>query len=153
MEIITFAKIECMKLTAHFYLLNDHFSPEYAEANHGGQESENNPLYEWEDELEVSENLKSVAIQRNATFRLMGVMPEGELFDHPVNNMFLLELHMQDGQTGYFGVSESILDSFEFTEDAENPVLKVYIKDYEPLANPMPGVFIASKEFPKALIF
>ena len=42
-----------MKINAHFYLLNDDFSPEYAEANHGGKESDNNPLYEWEDEFSV----------------------------------------------------------------------------------------------------
>lgn len=36
-----------MKLKAHFYLLNIDFSPEYAEANHNGEESENNIKYEW----------------------------------------------------------------------------------------------------------
>ena len=142
-----------MKLTAHFFLLNDHFSPEYAEANHGGKETENNPLYEWEDEFEVSEGLASIEIVRDGTFRLAGELPDGKAFDCPVYNMFLLEMKMKDGQTGHFGVSESILDSFTLEGGDDHQVLKVYIKDYEPLANPMAGVFIASKEFPKELIF
>lgn len=142
-----------MKLTAHFFLLNDHFSPEYAEANHGGKESESNPLYEWEDEMEVSDGLKEIEVLRNGSFHLAGELPDGELFSHSVEKMFLLALKMENGQVGHFGVSESILDSFTLEGDDNHQVLKVYIKDYEPLANPMPGVFIASKEFPKALIF
>ena len=142
-----------MKLTAHFYLLNDHFSPEYAAANHGGEESENNPLYEWEDELEVSKGLTSIEVVRNGNFRLQGEMPDGKPFDSLVEKMFLLVLTMENGQQGYFGVSESILDSYTLEGDEHHSILKVYIKDYEPLANPMPGVFVASKEFPKELIF
>lgn len=141
-----------MKLTAHFYLLNDHFSPEYAEANHGGKETENNPLYEWEDEMEVSDGLASTELIRDGEFRLAGELPDGTPFDEPVVKMFLLQLKMENGAEGYFGVSESILDSYTL-EGESDQILKVYIKDYEPLANPMPGVFIASKEFPKKLIF
>ena len=142
-----------MKLTAHFFLLNDHFSPEYAEANHSGNESENNPLYEWEDEMEVSQGLKEIEVLRNGTFNLVGEMPDGKPFDCPVKKMFLIALKMENGQIGHFGVSESILDSHTLEGDENHQVLKVFIKDYEPLANPMSGVFIASKEFPKALIF
>lgn len=141
-----------MKLTAHFYLLNDNFSPEYAEANHGGNETENNPFYEWEDELEVSTNLTSTELIRDGSFTLAGEMPDGESFSTEVSNMFLLKLKLDNGSEGYFGVSESILDRYTL-EGETDQVLKVYIKDYEPLANPMPGVFIASKEFPIELIF
>lgn len=141
-----------MKLTAHFYLLNDNFSPEYAEANHGGNETENNPFYEWEDELEVSTNLTSTELIRDGSFTLACEMPDGESFSTEVSNMFLLKLKLDNGSEGYFGVSESILDRYTL-EGETDQVLKVYIKDYEPLANPMPGVFIASKEFPIELIF
>jgi hypothetical protein len=141
-----------MKLTAHFFLLNDDFSPEYAEANHGGNETENNPLYEWEDEFEVTENLASTELVRNGSFTLAGNLPEGQPFASEVSKMFLLKLKLGDGTEGYFGVSESILENYTL-DGEEDQVLKVYIRDYEPLANPMPGVFIASKEFPLELIF
>lgn len=141
-----------MKLTAHFYLLNEDFSPEYAEANHGGKETENNRLYEWEDELEVSQGLNSTEILRNATFELKGELPDGNPFCEAVHNMMLMKLNLSDGQEGYFGVSESILGEYTL-EGEEDQVLKIYIKDYEPLWNEIPGLFIASKEFPEKLVF
>ena len=62
--------------------------------------------------------------------------------------MFLVALEMENGQQGAFAVSESILDSYTFQGDK----LEVFLKDYEPMSNPIPGVYIASKEFPKELI-
>ncbi|MDC0100677.1 hypothetical protein OAI90_10345, partial [Crocinitomicaceae bacterium] len=49
--------------------------------------------------------------------------------------------------------SESILSSFDIEKSDEVFVVKIYIKDDEPLANPVPGVYIAAQEFPKELIF
>jgi hypothetical protein len=141
-----------MILKAHFYLLNDDFSPEYADANHGGQPSENNPMFEWEDEFEVSD-LSKIELIRKGKMPLVGLLPNDEPFESEVNNMFLVALQMENGAQGFMGVSESILERFELDENADESILHVYIKDYEPLSNPLPGVFIASKEFPKELIF
>lgn len=135
-----------MKLNAHFYLLNDDFSPEYAEANFNGKESENNPRYEWEDELDVNE-VKNVEIIRKGEYPLRGEIESGA-FEYILPNMFLVALEMENGQQGAFAVSESILDSYTFQGDK----LEVFLKDYEPMSNPIPGVYIASKEFPKELI-
>ena len=135
-----------MKLNAHFYLLNDDFSPEYAEANFNGKESENNPRYEWEDELDVNE-VKNVEIIRKGEYPLRGEIESGP-FEYILPNMFLVALEMENGQQGAFAVSESILDSYTFQGDK----LEVFLKDYEPMSNPIPGVYIASKEFPKELI-
>jgi hypothetical protein len=135
-----------MKLNAHFYQLNDDFSPEYAEANFNGKESENNPRYEWEDELDVNE-VKNVDIIRKGEYPLRGEIESGP-FEYILPNMFLVALEMENGQQGAFAVSESILDSYTFQGDK----LEVFLKDYEPMSNPIPGVYIASKEFPKELI-
>ncbi len=137
-----------MKLSLHFYLLNEHFSPEYAEANFNGEESENNPKYEWEDELEI-DNVKSFEILREGILPLNGELPNGESFSHEVTKMFLISIVNSDDQQAFLGVSESILADFKQEENA----IRVYIKDYEPFGNPTPGVYIASKEFPKELIF
>jgi hypothetical protein len=135
-----------MNLSAHFYLLNDDFSPEYAEANFNGKESENNPKFEWEDELYVKD-VKQVKICRKSDYSLQGETENGA-FEYVLPNMFKADLYMENGQIGSFAVSESILDSYEFKNDK----LAVYLKDYEPMSNPIPGVYIASKEFPKELI-
>lgn len=139
-----------MKISAHFYLLNDDFSPEYAEANHGGKESDNNPLYEWEDEFEVSEGLEEVVLEENSVFVLQGETNEGP-FSFEIPNMLVARLKMKNGVEGAFAISESIVDSYNFEKEGEDVVFKVFIKDYEPLADPIPGVYIASQEFPKEL--
>jgi hypothetical protein len=141
-----------MKLSAHFYLLNEDFSPEYAEANHNGKESGNNLKYQWEDELQVSD-LKSVHIKRNDIFHLIGVLPNDQNFDYQIPNSFVVEMLANDQKIGYLAVSESILHDFSVEETENNQILKVYLKDYEPMSNPLPGVFIAAKEFPKELVF
>jgi hypothetical protein len=135
-----------MTLNLHYYLLNDNFSPEYAEANFNGEESENNPKYEWEDEIEI-QDVSQFDILRNSILPLNGELSSGESFSYDVLNMFAIHIKTNDGKEAFLGVSESILDSFEVKENKIN----ICIKDYEPHGNPLPGVYIASKEFPKEL--
>jgi hypothetical protein len=139
-----------MKINAHFFLLNDDFSPEYAEANHGGKESDNNPLYEWEDEFSVSEDLEDVFVEEKSVYLLQGETDEGP-FSYELPNMLVARLKMKNGLVGAFAISESIVDSYTFEKEENVAQFKVYIKDYEPLADPIPGVYIASKEFPTDL--
>jgi hypothetical protein len=131
-------------------LLNDDFSPEYAEANHGGKESDNNPLYEWEDEFSVSEDLEDVFVEEKSVYLLQGETDEGP-FSYELPNMLVARLKMKNGLVGAFAISESIVDSYTFEKEENVAQFKVYIKDYEPLADPIPGVYIASKEFPTDL--
>lgn len=140
-----------MKVRIHFFQVNSDFSPEHADAHHNGEESENNVKFDWEDEFEISKNLKSVEIERNGVFTLQGQHANNELFSEDIPNMFLITFTLTDGQKGYMGVSESMLLDFEQTGTTENPIINVYIKDYEPFWNEMAGVFVASKEFPKNL--
>lgn len=137
-----------MTLTVHVLLINDNFSPEYAEANFGGEESESNPKYEWEDEFEVK-SLKSFDLLRKAKMPLAGEMPNGDPFFVEVEQMCLIDFKNEEGQQGFVGVSESILENVELEENK----VTFYIKDYEPHSSPIPGVYIASKEFPKELVF
>lgn len=141
-----------MILHLHYFLLNENFSPEYAEANNQGKESENNPRYEWEDELEIKD-LKRADIQRDVPIRLEGHLPNEEFFSVDLTNMFAIELETADGQLARLGVSESILDHFEDVPGDGERTLNIYIKDYEPHGNPVPGIYVASKEFPKELVF
>lgn len=140
-----------MKVTVHFYQLNRDFSPEHAEAHHNGEESENNLKYDWEDELEVSENLQAVQLIRKGVFTLQGQYPDGTVFSEDIPNMLLIEMTLTDGQKGYMGASESMVANVEQEGSAEHVIFNVFLKDYEPCWNEMPGVFIASKDFPKSI--
>lgn len=141
-----------MKCKIHFYLRNEHFSVEHAEAHYDGEESEMNPKYEWEDELSITNDISDVVVRENSMYPLQGNMPNGDAFYFEVPKMFLFELKSETGST-YVGCSESILDSHELELVDETYVLKVVIKEMEPMSNPTPGIYIAAQEFPKELIF
>ncbi|MCE3294949.1 MAG: hypothetical protein K0R65_663 [Crocinitomicaceae bacterium] len=141
-----------MILHLHFFLLNENFSPEYAEANHQGKETENNQKYEWEDELEIA-HVAKIEIFRKDNIQLEGYLPNEEFFSVQLTSMFVIDLTTENGEHARLGVSESILDHFEQSENAGETTLNVYIKDYEPHGNPVPGIYVASKEFPQDLVF
>jgi hypothetical protein len=143
-------KKECI---VNVYLLNEHFSPEYAEAQHNGKESENNLRYEWEDEFAITSDVLSVTAIEDASFPLQGEMPDGQIFSHEVTRMLLFEIASADAPTTFVGASASIVDSYEIDQSGKDMRLKIFLKDYEPMSNPIPGIYIASKEFPKELIF
>lgn len=142
-----------MECKIHVYLLNEHFSAEHAEAHHNGEESENNLKYEWEDEFSVTSSVESVEILENVSFPLQGEMPDGSAFSHDVENMFLFEIKSSDAPSTFIGASKSIVEEHELIIEETRFVIRLFLKDYEPMSNPIPGIYIASKEFPKALIF
>ena len=142
-----------MECKIHVYLLNEHFSAEHAEAHHNGEESENNLKYEWEDEFYVTSSVESVEIHENVSFPLQGEMPDGSAFSHDVENMFLFEIKSLDAPSTFIGASKSIVEEHELIKEETRFVIRLFLKDYEPMSNPIPGIYIASKEFPKALIF
>jgi hypothetical protein len=146
-------KIAGMKCNIHVYLLNEHFSQEHADANHKGEESENNQKYEWEDEFAVTSDVFEINVHENASFPLQGELPDGTPFSHDVNNMLLFEICSHDAPVTCVGASSSIVSNWERSDTSETISLRIYLKDYEPMSNPIPGIYIASKEFPKALIF
>ena len=135
------------------FLLNEHFSPEYAEAQHGGKDSENNRRYDWEDEFAITSSVKKIEVLQGVEYPLRGVLPDGKEFSYDVPSMLVFKIVSEDAPETYIGASQSIVDRFE-QEELEGKVrIRIYLKDYEPMANPIPGVYIASKEFPKELIF
>ena len=139
-----------MKCRIHFYLLNRDFSIEHAEANHDGEESEMNRKYEWEDELNIPNGIDSHRMLENAVYALRGVM-NGQEFSYDVSKMLIFELVNGEDIT-QVGCSESILDSYEVTEGEDGVSIHFYVKEDEPMSNPVSGVFIAAQEFPKELI-
>ena len=142
-----------MKCKINVYLMNEHFSQEHADANFGGKPSENNRKYDWEDEMNITTDVTSVNEHRKANFPLAGVLPNGESFSHEVKEMMLFEIISEGSPSTYIGCSESILEDFSSEQIDDTIILSLSIRDFEPHANPIPGIYIASKEFPKELIF
>jgi hypothetical protein len=137
----------------HVYLLNEHFSPEFAEAQYGGKDSENNRRYDWEDEFAITSQVKKIEVLEYAEYPLRGQLPDGKEFSHSVHSMVLFRIESENAPDTFVGASQSIVDRYEQEEKDGSIRIRIYLKDYEPMANPIPGIYIASKEFPKELIF
>lgn len=141
-----------MKCKAHIYLLNDDFSQEYADERYEGNESELNRRYEWQDELEIKADVSEVHERENSSVFLRGQLPDGSQFDEEVNEMRILELKNNNELVAELSCSEVLFDSFELEESDDTLTLRLYLKDREPLSNPVPGMYIAAQKFPKSLI-
>lgn len=141
-----------MKCVITIFGLNDLYSQEYADMHHNGEESEDNYKFEWEDELLITSNVSVVEEIKNSQYTLKGEL-NGQIFNEKVSNVRVLEITSEDSPNCQIVCSEAILNKIEIQSDKEEYRIKVFINDLEPFSNPIPGVYIATKEFPKNLIF
>lgn len=139
-----------MRFTARFYKLNDDFSPEFAEANNEGKPSENNRMYEWEDELLLKNDIKSIEVIEDGTYTLKGEQ-NGKPFEEPINGMILFNIIGEDNSITQMACSQVLVERYN-TKEEESLSLDVFFKGDEPLSNPIPGVYVALQDFPKSLI-
>jgi len=133
--------------------MNEHFSIEHAEAHHDGEESEMNPKHEWEDELALTNEVDEVIEHENASYPLQGNMPNGDSFHFDIPKMRIVEITSSETQSTFIGCSESILYDLVIQKTEKEFIVKVTLKELEPMSNPIPGIYIAAQEFPKELIF
>lgn len=140
-----------MKCTIHIYLINDLYSQDFADKNYQGNESADNRKYLWEDELSVNEDVIEADELRNSVYSLQGEMGSGNKFKFDIPGMHIVQIKTKSGQDVLIGASESIAECCEIKKSKDITV-SLFIKDNEPYANPVPGIYIASKEFPKELI-
>lgn len=139
-----------MECKACFFKLNEDFSPEFAEANNDGKPSENNRLYEWEDELVLKNDIRSIDVLEGETYILRGEI-NGNSFEEEVKNMFLFNIIGEDDSITQMACSAVLVERYEVLEE-DKIYLNVFLKGSEPLSNPVPGIYIALQEFPKSLL-
>ena len=142
-----------MICTIHTYLLNDLYSQELADSQHNGEQTPDNKKYDWEDEMNVSSRVNDVEELKDSSYFLAGSLGDGSNFSIEVPKMRLLKITSSDVQDLYVGASESIISEVRINRNENHWKIEIFIKDLEPMANPIPGIYIASKEFPKELVF
>ncbi|MFT5859365.1 MAG: hypothetical protein ACI865_001466 [Flavobacteriaceae bacterium] len=149
MKVDIFAlKIKIMQCTVHFFLLNDDYSVEHADAN-GVEESAINRKYEWRDELKITTDVTNVVENSEVEYPLVGSFEDGEEFSFAIPGMRLFTLSGEENVI--IGCSEALFDSVKI-ESTEEITVNIYLKDYEPLTNPIPGIYICTGDFPKELV-
>lgn len=142
-----------MKVTLTVKEVNPEFDREFAEQQHDGKESEDNILYTWEDEFEVSGDVQEFKIRNNATYQ-MHVQMEADkavkTFDIP--SMTLVDCVLDDGTVTTCAFSRSIVKDTKKVVDKKNNIhFFVFLKGGKQIVNPMTGIYITAKDFPTDL--
>lgn len=142
-----------MDLYLHFILVNSEFNKGLADDLYGGEESEDNIKYLWEDEFKVSEPIKDFKIKNNTTYTLEGYFPTSEKFSFEIWDMTVVNCITESDQMMQFAVSKKLLKKTDKKVDdtLKQTHLYFYLRDTPSLENPMNGVYIAKQDFPKAL--
>src|SRR5262245_43655910 len=138
-----------MNLHLHFILVNSEFNKGLADDLYGGEETEDNIKYLWEDEFEVSEEVKDFKIRNNDIYTLAGFFPDKQPFKFDIWDMTIVECHTVSNKSMQFAVSKKLLKKTEkVVNDKENEThLYFYLRDTIPMENPMNGVYIVKSEF------
>ena len=140
-----------MKCVVLCYQINELFSQSFADENHEGKPSTDNIKHHWEDEMQISSHVVSVEELENVTYQLEGSYADGQEFKFGIPAMRLVKISSDNAPLCYVGASESILEKIEIKDAPDQFIVKLFLKDLEPMANPVPGIYIAIKEFPKEL--
>lgn len=140
-----------MKFTAHFYKLNYDFSPEFADAHNNGEDSENNRKYDWEDELVITSAVEDIQVLEDSSYVLRGER-DGEQFSEEIHKMTVFYIIVKDGENVPMACSKSILEQYNIEKNEGEIILNVFLQEWEPLTNPIPGLYVALQDFPKLLI-
>jgi hypothetical protein len=140
-----------MHVKVSVFLVNNDFSPEYAAAHHQGEESENNPKYFWEDALEINREIIKIEVYPQSSYFLQGNFANNSPFSFEIKNMLRIDLHAQDQSITPIAFSENIYHDYKIDETEKEASIHIFLKDHEVFANPVPGIYINSKDFPKEL--
>jgi hypothetical protein len=131
--------------------LNELFSEELANTLHQGNETEDNHRYHWEDEFEVQDVL-SVSVAENGEYHLKGTQGTGGDFSFAIPNMTVITLKLSNGSEAQFAISNQLIQRVEQTLSDQDTHMLVELKDSEPFANPITGIYIANHDFPIQLV-
>ncbi len=143
-----------MELIVHFIQVNSQFNQTMADNIHGGEESEDNIKYLWEDELKVAEAVTDFKINNNATYVLAGYFPNDAPFNFNIAEMVVCDCNLISGKNTQFAVSKKLVKKTDRIVDAQKGEthLYFYLKDKLEMENPMDGVYILKENFPKELL-
>ena len=143
-----------MELIVHFIQVNSQFNQTMADNIHGGEESEDNIKYLWEDELKVAEAVTDFKINNNATYTLAGYFPNDAPFTFNIAEMVVCDCNLISGKNTQFAVSKKLVKKTDRIVDAQKGEthLYFYLKDKLEMENPMDGVYILKENFPKELL-
>lgn len=140
-----------MKCRVYVYGINELFSQTYADLNNDGEETPDNFKYDWEDELDITTEVEKYEEHSHSVYYLEGTKSNVP-FREPIDDMHLINIFGKSSIDLRIGCSETILETIEIEKLEGVLIIRIFIKDFEPFTNPVPGIYIATSNFPKTLI-
>lgn len=137
-----------MAFLVNVFMNNELYSQKFADDNHNGEESADNKLFEWEDEMNLKGEIMEVDVERDSEYIIRGDKGDGNPFEIAIPNMLIFNFIREDNSVIQIACSESLHEEHELI--INDKILSLFLKG-EPYANPIPGVYVASREFPKEL--
>jgi hypothetical protein len=131
--------------------LNDLFSEDLANTLHHGNETEDNHRYHWEDEFAVH-NVLTFSVAEHGEYQLKGTQSKGGDFSFAIPNMTVITLSLINGSEAQFAISNQLIERVTQTSNDQDIHMLVELKDSEPFANPITGIYIANHDFPIQLV-
>jgi len=131
--------------------LNDLFSEDLANTLHHGNETEDNHRYHWEDEFAVH-NVLTFSVAEHGEYQLKGTQSKGGDFSFAIPNMTVITLSLLNGSEAQFAISNQLIERVTQTSNDQDIHMLVELKDSEPFANPITGIYIANHDFPIQLV-
>lgn len=140
-----------MKVTITVKEVNPEFDRDLAEKEFGGKESEENILYNWEDEFEISGDVKDLKIRNNVGFDLQTADGE-ETATYTIDGMMVLDSHLANGAYTSCAFSRSIVkDTKKVTQKNGDVHFFVFLKGGKEIVTPVTGIYINRNDWPEAL--
>jgi hypothetical protein len=140
-----------MKVTITVKEINPDFDRELAEKEFDGKESEENILYNWEDEFEIQGDVKDLKIRNNVVYELQ-TAEEDDVATYPIEGMMVADAHLSNGATTSCAFSRSIVkDTKKVVQKNGNVHFFVFLKGGKEIVTPVTGIYINRKDWPEQL--
>jgi hypothetical protein len=140
-----------MKVTITVKEINPDFDRELAEKEFDGKESEENILYNWEDEFEINGDVKDMKIRNNVPFDLQTMEGEEES-TYTIESMMVVDFVLSNGANTTCAFSRSLVkDTKKITHKNGDVHFYVFLKGGKEMVSPVTGIYIAQKDWPKEL--
>jgi hypothetical protein len=140
-----------MKLTITVKEVNPEFDRELADKEFDGKESAENILYTWEDEFDISGDVKDFKIRNNVPFDLQTAEGEDEA-TYSIEGMMVLDILLANGATTSCAFSRSIVkDSKKVVQKNGDIHFFVFLKGGKEIVSPVTGIYINQNDWPKEL--
>jgi hypothetical protein len=101
--------------------------------------------------LEV-QDVASLEVNEQDVYVLKGSHPTQGDFAYEVPRVYLVSLNRTDGSQVQFAISNQLIQAVNRQEFPWGEHLLIELKDNEPFANPITGIYIANHDFPKQLM-